>query len=155
MPIYMKFEGIDGEVTATGHEKWIELDSFSFGVTNPSTRATGGAGAGKASFQDIHIVKHTDAASPKLMLACVSGTTINPVQIDFVKADSTTPYLKYVLEDVLVSGFQWGGSQDANDTVPAESVGINFAKIEIDYTPPTFTSPIVFNWDILQNSLIP
>ncbi len=24
-PIFMKYDGIDGDVTAAGHEKWIEL----------------------------------------------------------------------------------------------------------------------------------
>ena len=33
MPIYMKFEGIDGGVTAQGYEKWIELQSYSYQST--------------------------------------------------------------------------------------------------------------------------
>ena len=28
-PAYIKFDGIDGESKAAGHEKWIELQSFS------------------------------------------------------------------------------------------------------------------------------
>ncbi len=32
MPIYLKYDGIDGDVTAEGHEKWIELNSFQWGV---------------------------------------------------------------------------------------------------------------------------
>ena len=26
-PIYMKYDGVDGSVSAAGHEKWIELTS--------------------------------------------------------------------------------------------------------------------------------
>ena len=32
MPIYMKYDGINGEVTAAGHEKWIELGGVTWGV---------------------------------------------------------------------------------------------------------------------------
>ena len=31
--IYMKIEGIQGESTSPGHEKWIDVMSYSFGVT--------------------------------------------------------------------------------------------------------------------------
>ena len=31
MPIFMKFEGVDGNVTAKGYEKWIEVQSMQFG----------------------------------------------------------------------------------------------------------------------------
>jgi type VI secretion system secreted protein Hcp len=44
MPIYMQYEGINGSVTAAGHEKWIELTSLSMNVirnvTSPSGRGT-------------------------------------------------------------------------------------------------------------------
>ena len=32
MAIYMKFGSIDGAVTTKGFEKWIELNSFQWGV---------------------------------------------------------------------------------------------------------------------------
>ena len=48
--------------------------SFSWGVTNPaSTAPGGGAGAGKATFQDLSIVHNIDKASPQLLKACATG----------------------------------------------------------------------------------
>jgi Type VI secretion system effector, Hcp len=32
MPIYMKYEGVSGEVTEKSHIGWVELRSFEFGV---------------------------------------------------------------------------------------------------------------------------
>ena len=29
-PIFMQYDGVDGSVTAAGHEKWIELNSVQF-----------------------------------------------------------------------------------------------------------------------------
>jgi hypothetical protein len=42
--------------TSTNHENWIEIDSFSFGASNPTqTGASGGAGAGKVDLSDISL----------------------------------------------------------------------------------------------------
>lgn len=35
-PIYMKIDGVDGSVTAAGHEKWIELDSVQMSTRTSS-----------------------------------------------------------------------------------------------------------------------
>ena len=155
MPIYMKYDGIDGEVTAKGHEKWIEVLSWSFGVTNPSTigSATGGAGAGKASFQDVHFVQNSQSSSPKLLQALARGEVHKSVLITFVKGESNpVEYLKIKLEDVLVSSFQAGAAEGSNNETPSESVSLNFAKIEWDYFPPNGDgTPIVFAFNIRAN----
>ena len=55
MPIFMQFDpAIKGEATAKGFEGQIDIESFSWGLTQTGSLATGGGGAGKASFQDIH-----------------------------------------------------------------------------------------------------
>lgn len=42
--------------TPTGQKGWIEIDSFSFGASNPtSVSSTGGAGAGKIDLSDFTI----------------------------------------------------------------------------------------------------
>lgn len=33
-PIYMKFDGVDGETAAKDHKDWIEIESISFGATS-------------------------------------------------------------------------------------------------------------------------
>lgn len=158
MPIYMKFDSIDGEVTAKGHEKWIEVLSWSFGVTNPTTigSSTGGAGAGKASFQDLHFVQNSQSSSPKLLQALARGDHLKSALLTFVKGESNpVEYLKIKLEDVLVSSFQAGGAEGSNNDLPSESVSLNFAKIEWNYTPQnsdgTTVAPIVFPFDIRAN----
>src|SRR5579884_2014717 len=76
---YLKLDGIDGESRSAKFEGAIDIESFSWGLSN-SGRAIGsaatGAGAGKVSFQDIHLTSKVSKASPKLMLACASGKHI-------------------------------------------------------------------------------
>ena len=153
MPIYMKFDGIDGEVTAKGKEKWIEVLSWSWGETNQgSAGSAGGGGAGKVSFQDMHFVQNTQSSSPPLLKACATGKHIPSALLTFVKAESQqVEYLKIKLEDVLISSFQAGGAEGANNDTPSESISLNFQKIEWSYTRAGDTTPIVFAFDLTKN----
>ena len=152
MPIYMKFDSINGEVTAKGKEKWIEVLSFSWGVSNSSSAGSaGGGGAGKASFQDLHFVQNTQSSSAPLLKACATGEHLKQALLTFHKGGGqSNEYLKIKLEDVLVSSYQAGGAEGSNNETPSEEISINFAKIEFDYTVPDGTLSS-FNFDVRAN----
>jgi type VI secretion system secreted protein Hcp len=152
---FLKLDGIDGEVAAKGFEKWIEVMSFSWGASNAGSSASGGGGgAGKVSFQDIHFTSSLSKASPKLMLACASGQHIKSAILSLRKAggDATgaeNVFLKFELEDVLVSSFQEAGAEQGDDR-PAEDVSLNFVKIEMTYTASD-GEVVQAGWDIARN----
>lgn len=151
MPIYIKFDGIDGDVTAEEFENNIEVLSFSWGMTNEGGRAAGGGGgAGRVNVQDFNFTKHTDKSSPVLMLKCATGQHIKKAVL-FVRkqsesdglqtaaiedqsavggTDEPEAPLKIRLYDVLVSGFVIKGEQEADDDWPTESLSLNFSKVE-------------------------
>ncbi len=121
--IYMKYDGIDGEVSAKGHEKWIEIDSFQWAVSN---------GGGSAQPSEVDVSSFISAASPQLFIATVNGTTIPSATIDFVTAaQPIQPYLQYELENVLISGYSVSSGGDR----PTESLSLNFTKISFSYRP--------------------
>jgi type VI secretion system secreted protein Hcp len=89
------------------------------------------------------------AASPKLFIAAVNGTTIPSATIDFVTAaQPIQPYLQYELENVLISGYSVSSSGDR----PMESLSLNFTKIGFSYRPMrddgTMGAPITAEWEI-------
>jgi type VI secretion system secreted protein Hcp len=137
MPIYMQYEGIDGDVTAAGHEKWIELTSLSWGINrNITTPQTGGNADREAqapTVQEISIMKISDTSSHKLMLASLEGEG-KKVKIDFVRTDKDKleAYHQYELENTLVSGFSVSGSSGDR---PVETIQLNFTKIIFTNTP--------------------
>src|SRR6266487_1784839 len=133
---FLKIDGIKGESADEKHKGEIDLMSFSWGVHQTGTSATGGGGgAGKAHFEDLTIVKKTDAASPLLFLNCANGAHIKEANLVVRKAGGTQlEYLKIKLTDVLVSGLSPTGHHDG-DTVPLEQVSLNFAKVEFSYQP--------------------
>jgi type VI secretion system secreted protein Hcp len=156
MPIYMQYEGIDGAVTAKGHEKWIELDSCQLGVNRHVTNATGRGTNREASapaVSEIVATKSQDDASLKLFRASLWGEG-KKVKIDFCKAgDKFEPYMQLELENTLISSYSVSGHGHAGaDTRPMESLSLNFTKIT--YNAIAFDEkakspkPDRANWDL-------
>lgn len=131
--MFLKLDGISGESADSKHKGEIDIESFSFGVHQTGTAAVGGGmGAGKASFNDLNIVKKADKSSPNLMLKCATGEHIASALLTVRKAGGQQQeYYKIKLTDILVSSFQNTGS--GGDAIPIESLALNFSKIEFEY----------------------
>jgi type VI secretion system secreted protein Hcp len=129
--IYLKIDGIDGEVTATGHEKWIEVSSAQWGVG----RGVGDPGSGRdvtaPSFSEVVVTKLTDKTTPLIFKESVIGNGKN-VTLHFTETSNATErtYQVITLTDVLVSGF----SQNSGGDRPAESISFNFTKLVLTNT---------------------
>lgn len=136
MPIYMQYDGIDGDVTTKGHEKWIELQSCSLGANRSMTSSSSSAAdreSSTPSVSEIVVTKVTDAASTNLFRAAVGkgpGSEGKLVKIDFCKTDAgdTEPYLQLELENTLVSSFSVSSGGDR----PMESLSLNFVKVTLN-----------------------
>jgi type VI secretion system secreted protein Hcp len=158
MPIFMKVEGIDGDVTAAGHEKWIEVNSLQWGIGRGIGSPTGGdkeREASAPSISEVVVTKTTDIASPKLMEAALWGEGVK-VDIDLCKTDKDKlePYMQYTLEDTLVSGFSVSSGGDR----PSESISLNFTKIIYTHIPQKDKNetgdPIKVGYDLGQAKTI-
>ena len=134
---FMKVEGVKGESQDDKHKDWIEILSFSHGVTQPATgsQSSGGArSAERADHSDFHIVKSLDCASPGLSLHCCNGKHIPKVTIELCReTGSKTKYMEYKLEDVIVTSMRPGGSSGGSETLPLEEVSFNYGKISWTY----------------------
>jgi len=156
---FLKLDGIPGESTDDKHKDWIEILSYSSGVSQPAVaaRSTGGAAsAGRVNVQDFSIVHTLDKASPKLFLSCCKGEHIKVVTLELCRATGDKQkYMEYKMSDVLVSSVRPGGSSKAGDTLPLEEVSFNYGKIEITYTQTDQTGKpkgdVKANWDLSAN----
>lgn len=130
----LEIDGIKGESAVKGHEGALQIESFSFGVSNPgSFSAGGGGGAGKVAFQDLHFTKHIDKASPILFRTCATGEHIKKAVLFVRKSGGDQQdYYTITLSDLLVSSYQNGGSTGSD---PVDQFSMNFTKIEIVYFP--------------------
>ncbi|RMF88171.1 MAG: type VI secretion system tube protein Hcp [Nitrospinota bacterium] len=133
---FLKIDGIVGESTDDQHGGEIELLSYSHGMSQPSSIAsgTGGRTAERVSMSDFSVMKVVDKASPHIAQACCDGRHIPKVTIVLCEASGEKhTFMEYLLEDVIISSVQSSGSQGGDK--PLESVTFNFGKISWTYTP--------------------
>jgi type VI secretion system secreted protein Hcp len=142
---FLKIEGIDGESTDKAHPGEIEIESFSWGVTNQGNASSGGGGGGgKAVVQDFHFTMPLSKASPALMLACATGRHFQSATLTCRKAGGTQAgeFLKVELSDVLVSSYSTGEHLidtqysliGGDDNLPTDQASLNFVKIDFLFT---------------------
>jgi type VI secretion system secreted protein Hcp len=154
---FLKLGDIVGEAIQEKHKDWIEITSFSWGVTQSGSFAYGGGGGtGKASFQDIHFTSSTQKSSPLVAKACATGQHIPKAELSFIKeSQDGFEFVKFEFTDVLVSSYQLGGSSHGEDR-PTDAFSLNFAKIEFDFVPQSADgspgTPVVFVFDLTTNS---
>jgi len=130
--MFLKLTDIKGEAKDSKHKDEIQIESWSFGETNTGT-FSGGGGAGKVQLQDFHFTMNTSKASPTLFLACAQGKHIDEAILTARATDNDqVEYMKFKMEDVLVTSYQAGGS--ANADLPMDQISLNYAKIEFSWT---------------------
>ena len=146
--MYLQLGDIQGESTARGYERWIEVVSWSWGVANPATVGAGtGLSAGRATLSDLTLMKFADSATPRLLDGSTRGTHFPKAALAVRRSSDGFEYLRIRLEDVLVSSDQLSAGGDR----PAESVGLSFVRFVLDYTPNPGKDRVSFGWDAAQN----
>lgn len=133
--IFLKIDGIDGESVDHKHAKEIDIDSWTWGLTQSSTtHVAKGGGAGKVAVQDITVSKYIDKSTPNLIQACCAGRHFKEATLTVRKAgDKPVEYIKIVMKDVLISSISTGGA--GSDDRLSESVSLNFAEFKYTYLP--------------------
>ena len=157
--MFLKLDGIDGESTDEQHIKWIEIESFSWGVSNPTTigSATSGAGAGKAVPGDFVVVMPFSAASPQIFKKCVTGAHYQTALLSMRKAGGNRSagqeFLKYTFGTVFTTKIEWGGSSDEG---PEESITFVYGGLQVQYYPQkpdgTLGDLVAASWDFIKNA---
>jgi type VI secretion system secreted protein Hcp len=135
MAVYLKIDGIDGDVTAAGHEGWIECGSFQWGVGRGISTPTGSSSereSGPPSVSEVTVSKAMDSSSPKIFTeACVGKAKKVEIHLVQTGPDALETYMEYTLTNSLISGYSLSSGGDR----PSESIAFNFTKIEMKYTP--------------------
>lgn len=157
---YLKIDGIDGESTSKGMEKQIEIESFSWGLSNSATvgSQSGGISSGKANIGAFTIVKTVDKSSPNLMLAGCDGSHLKSATVTFRKSTGSSgqkPFEILKFTDCMVSGYQLAGVTGGSDTL-RETVSFEFGKVEMEYytqkSDGSTTKAGNTGWDRIKNS---
>ena len=151
--IFAKIGDIKGESLDSKHKDEIEVLSWSWGVANSGPVKAGGAGQGKASFNDLSFTHSIDKASPLLLRGCATGVHLKEATITHRKAGKgQQEFLIIKMSDVIITSVTHGDSAGGART---ESVSIAFAKVDLEYKPQkadgSLDAGIHFKYDIKGN----
>lgn len=146
---YLKIDDIKGESSDAGHQGEIEVNSWSWGASNPTTvgSGTGGLSGGKVNFQDLSVMKRIDKATPKLFLICASGEHIKQATLT-APGPRGEDRLRYTFFDVFCTSVTHTGS---GSDMPTESLSLNYAKIIVEYKAKGSATWESVGWDIAKN----
>lgn len=155
--MFLKIEGVEGESRDKDHVGWIEVQSFSWGMSNSgSLHSGGGGGAGRATSLDLSVGKYLDKTSPILYLRTATGQHFPEVILVLRKAGDETrqKFFEIKLTDVIMTQAHLAGASGGDR--PSESISLNFAKIEWTYIPTRMDGtpgiPVSAEWNIAENT---
>ena len=133
--MFVKFEGVDGEVQSGSYRGWCNALSFSQGQSLPDGGIVGPTRQrGNVVFEDIVVIKELDKASPKLAEAVCKGMVFPKVEIHLTRSYAgLVTYYAYELKNVLIVGYRIGGS-GYSEHIPTEELSLSFEEIKVTYT---------------------
>jgi type VI secretion system Hcp family effector len=159
---YLDLPSTPGEALATGFEKQIAVDAFSFNVEQTLNigSQSSGAGAGKITFNPFQIKKHYDASSPKLFQAACVGQPFQKATFSIVRTGSGNtagtsapkPYLviKFALIAVKTITIETLGAYPM-EIVSFEYGAASFAYSTLNPQTNALTPATQFGWDRVKN----
>ncbi|MBI4751742.1 MAG: type VI secretion system tube protein Hcp [Acidobacteria bacterium] len=160
---FLKIDGIQGESRDEKHKEWIEILSYSKGLSQTaafSSSSHGSKSAERANFSEFNITKALDKATPHLAFACASGQHYAKATIEICRAGGTSKqtFMRYTLQDVLITNYTVNGVGGGGDgeSIPTENIQLSYGKIEWNYIPTNQTTGqamgnISKGWDLTQN----
>jgi type VI secretion system secreted protein Hcp len=124
---------IKGESQDDQHKGEIEVVSWSWGMQARPSLGSGTA-AGRATINDLKIVKRVDAASMALMSALRTNEPIQKAVLTLRKAGQhPVEFLKVTIENGRVTSLTIDGGDPGGGADVVENVSFSFNKIEVEY----------------------
>lgn len=148
---------INGDSTVQGHDKWITIDSFQFGVGRAIT--TSGVGKDRdtsnPSFSEVTLTKSMDVASVDLMMQAICGKSLGTAKLHWIQTGGTgvkgQVYLEIELADPIISSYSVSSGGDR----PSESISINFNEYKMKYSTFGEGDAVVAGafkgWNLMKN----
>lgn len=126
---------IKGESQDDDHRNEIDVLRWSWGMQAKSSLG-GGLASGKATVQELKVVKRVDSASTALMSALRSNEAIQKAVLTLRKAGkSQLEYMTITIEQGRVVSLTIDGGDDQGGHEVVERIAFSFNQITVEYTP--------------------
>lgn len=153
MDHFIKFDGVEGESVRKDHKGEIEVLSWSWGLSSPAPRPSGG-GVGKAIAEEFTFTHLYDKASPALAALAAAGRHVKQAWLSSQKAGSSQQdFLKVSMKDVTITSVrQAGDDAGINESVTASVGHITFEYRQTD-AKGSLGAAVSFDWDIVKHTV--
>jgi len=130
---HLSFTGIKGDSTAIGYKDWIDVDTFSWGVSVAAYGGgSGGAGTSKPQFSDFYWTQQLDSSIAGLFKTIGGTKPIDKaiLEITSVGAKKTVPYFRMTFEEVILTSLSLSGG---GGSVPYLQGAFAYGTILLEY----------------------
>ena len=156
MTYYVRFVGADGTaLSGDGGAQWFQLSDFAVGFSNSASigSATGGAGAGKATFNPLSL-KLPSNELPQLDNLLFTGGHLSQIEVAGYANSGGTQML---VDDYLFgTDFLTAASTDISG---AQQLSVAFGQVQQSHYSQSTTGavqpPTQIGWDVVTNSADP
>ncbi len=134
--ILIKFSnGVTGESTVAKHEGWIEISSFSEGLSSPGSTSSGtGSSAGKSNLSNFNFSAVEGKHTVEIIKKGTSGKHFDQVEVHYTKQTGNEggaeTYRSVLMTEVYVTG--WNASRSEGST-GYESFSLEAATAKWEY----------------------
>lgn len=133
---YLQIDGIKGESVDRDHKDWIDIESFSWGLTLVTgVGGGGGSGAGKATFSDLAWTQAVDISTPKFFVNVATGKHMPKVTLDVTRTSGkggAESFFQMIFTDTIGTGLSLGGG---GDDILANASMTSGATVKLRYRP--------------------
>jgi type VI secretion system secreted protein Hcp len=153
------FADAPGESPAVGHEDWIELLSWTWGVTSDlgawgqGGGHGGGGGAGRPSPTALTWEHAFDAASTRLLGFVASGRHVPKAELHVTRGGRDA-WLIVKMQDLVITSVVTAGSSEGD---VEQTVGMEFGSVRFEYRRQqpdgSMGSPATVDWDIRRGTV--
>jgi type VI secretion system secreted protein Hcp len=135
MPIYLKIDGLTGDVSSGKYKGYMTISTYSWGFHAPVQTSGGSLGSrqtpGTVQVGELNITKTQDTTTPDLMIKAFGGKMFGKATMSIVmnRDGKEVEMTKYDMDDVILSSFTTGGHDQGGN--PSESLSLAFNKMNI------------------------
>ena len=131
---YLSIPGIQGDSTAKGHEGWIDVHSFAWGVSRGTEIRGVGSGRSRAiaSASPLRVRAVLDSSGPVLFDAVTRGRSFTSAVLETAHVNGPM-VLSYELVTILISSYQLASVA----TMPVQTFDVVAERISFTYRRPT------------------
>lgn len=150
---FLQIDSIVGESTDGNHRDWIDVNSFSWGVSNSGSVVSGGGSSGSPVFSPFSWTQNLDMSVPSLFVGVASGDYYRNATLDVQRTDgrSADVFFRMSFDNVLLTRLNINGAGD----LPGVAAAFDYSKITMTYWPQnangSLGNPVVGGWDLTIN----